>query len=65
MNNAWLLRTGVSVVASAVALLIAALILSRFEIEALPFIVVAVIFTLATMLIKPVAENVASGAATT
>lgn len=57
--NQWVLRTGVSVVANALALLVAALLLSNFEIEVLPFIVMAVIFTLATMLIKPVAESLA------
>lgn len=57
--NPWVLRTGVAVVANAAALLIAAMILSRFTIEFLPFIVVAVVFTLATMLIKPVAERLA------
>lgn len=48
-----------AVVANAIALLVAALILSRFDIEPLPFIVVAIIFTIATMFIKPVAENLA------
>lgn len=58
--NPWLLRTGVAVVANAIALLVASLILGdRFEIEVLPFIIVAIIFTLATMFIKPVAENLA------
>jgi putative membrane protein len=58
--NPWLLRTGVSVVANAVALLIAALVLgSNFQIEVLPFIIVAIIFTIATMLLKPMTENLA------
>lgn len=56
---AWVLRTAVAVVANAVALLVAALVLSRFEINVLPFITVAVIFTLAIILIEPIADELA------
>lgn len=59
MVIAWVLRTGVAIVANAVALLVAALVLTGFEVEVLAFITVAVIFTLVIMLIQPVADAVA------
>jgi uncharacterized membrane protein YvlD (DUF360 family) len=59
--NPWLLRTGVSVVANAIALLIAALLLGRdFDIDVGPFIIVAIVFTIVTMLLKPFIESVAT-----
>ncbi len=56
---AWVLRTGVAVVANAVALLVAALVLGGFSIDVLPFITVSIIFTLVTMPIRPVADSLA------
>jgi putative membrane protein len=55
----WLLRVVLAGVANAITILIAAAILDRFEINAVPFIVAVVIFTAAVVLIKPFAESLA------
>jgi putative membrane protein len=55
----WLLRAALAAAANAITLLIAAAVLDRFEINALPFIVALAIFTLAVILIKPFVESVA------
>jgi putative membrane protein len=57
--NPWLLRAGLAAAANAITLLIAAAVLDRFEINALPFIVAVAIFTLAVIFIKPLIESVA------
>lgn len=57
--NPWLLRIGLAAAANAITLLIAAAILDRFEINAVPFIVAVVIFTAAIVLLKPVVESLA------
>lgn len=55
----WLLRTAVAIVVNAVALLVAALVLDGFTIRVLPFLTVALIFTIASIVIKPIADAVA------
>lgn len=55
----WLLRAVIAIIANAVALLVAALLLNGFSIEVIPFITVAIIFTLATVLIKPLMYKLA------
>jgi uncharacterized membrane protein YvlD (DUF360 family) len=59
MNKPWLVRTGAAVIANAVALFIAQLVLGGFDIDFGPFIIVAIVFTLATLFIKPVMDNLA------
>jgi putative membrane protein len=55
----WVLRIGLAAVANAVTLLIAAAILSRFTIDAAPFIIAVAIFTAAILVFKPVAAEYA------
>jgi putative membrane protein len=55
----WLMRVVLAGVANAITILVAAAVLDRFEINAVPFIVAVVIFTAAVVLIKPSAESLA------
>ena len=55
----WMVRIGVAAAANAVMLLVAAALFDRFEIKVLPFVVAVAIFTLAAIVVKPVAERLA------
>lgn len=55
----WVLRVGVAAVAYAITLMIAALLLERFRINALPFVIAVAIFTAVTVLFKPVVAKYA------
>jgi uncharacterized membrane protein YvlD (DUF360 family) len=55
----WLVRVGVAAAANAVMLLVAAALFDEIEINALPFVVAVAIFTLAAVVVKPVAERLA------
>lgn len=55
----WLVRVGVAAVANAVMLLVAAALFDKIEINALPFVVAVAIFSLAAVVVKPVAESLA------
>jgi uncharacterized membrane protein YvlD (DUF360 family) len=55
----WMVRIGVAAAANAVMLLIAAALFDKIEIKVLPFVVAVAIFTLAAIVVKPVAERLA------
>jgi uncharacterized membrane protein YvlD (DUF360 family) len=57
--NPWLLRTGLAAAANAVTIAIAAALFDKFRINAVPYIIAVVIFTLAVILIKPFADRMA------
>lgn len=57
--NPWLIRIGCAAVANAITLGIAAALFDKVEINAVTFIVAVLIFTLAAVLIKPLAERLA------
>jgi uncharacterized membrane protein YvlD (DUF360 family) len=59
MDTKWLLRIGCAAVANAVTIAIAAALFDKFKINAVPYIVAVVIFTLAVVLIKPFADRLA------
>jgi uncharacterized membrane protein YvlD (DUF360 family) len=49
----WLVRVGFAVVANAVALVLAALVLDGFELDAGSFVVAVVIFSLLSLVLRP------------
>ncbi|HEY8548204.1 MAG TPA: phage holin family protein [Acidimicrobiales bacterium] len=55
----WLVRIVVAAAANAVMLLVAAALFDRIEIDPLPFVVAVAIFTLAAIVVKPIAERLA------
>lgn len=57
--NPWIVRTALAAAANAVTLLVAAALFDRIRINAVTFIVAVAIFTLAAVLVKPIAERVA------
>lgn len=57
--NPWIVRIGCAAAANAITLLIAAALFDGIEINAVTFIVAVAIFTLAAVLVKPLAEKVA------
>ncbi|MGH9112965.1 MAG: phage holin family protein [Acidimicrobiales bacterium] len=57
--NPWLIRIGCAAAANAITLGIAAALFDKVEINAVSFVVAVAIFTLAAVLIKPLAERVA------
>lgn len=59
MDTKWLVRFGCAAVANAITIAIAAALFDKFSINAVPYIVAIVIFTLAVVLLKPVADRVA------
>jgi putative membrane protein len=59
MDTKWLIRVACAAAANAITIAIAAAVLDRFEINAVPYIVAVAIFTAAVILIKPIAENLA------
>jgi uncharacterized membrane protein YvlD (DUF360 family) len=50
----WLLRVGLSVAANAVALLVVAALLDDFEIDAAGFVVALIIFSLLSLVLRPI-----------
>jgi putative membrane protein len=59
MDTKWLIRVACAAAANAITIAIAAALLDRFEINAVPYIVAVAIFTAAVILIKPIAERLA------
>src|SRR4029450_8169089 len=57
--NPWIVRVVLAAAANAVTLLIAAALFDKITINAVTFIVAVAIFTLAALVVKPVAERLA------
>ncbi len=57
--NPWIVRTVLAAAANAVTLLIAAALFDKISINAVTFIVAVVIFTVAALAVKPLAERLA------
>lgn len=53
----WLQKFVLSLAANVVVLLIAAIVLERFTIRVVPFIIAALVFTVLTMVLRPVADR--------
>lgn len=59
MDTKWLLRIACAAAANAVTIAIAAALFDKFEINAVPYIVAVIIFTLVVVLIKPFTDRLA------
>ena len=59
LDTKWLLRIGLAAAANAVTIAIAAALFDKFEINAWPYIVAVIIFTLVVVLIRPFADRMA------
>lgn len=53
----WLVRVGLALVANAVALIVAASLLPRFDIDATAFVVALVVFTAASIVVRPLVAS--------
>jgi hypothetical protein len=59
IDTKWLLRIACAAAANAVTIAIAAVLFDKFDINAVPYIVAVIIFTLAVVLMKPFADRLA------